>query len=202
VRGIVEKKKPKFKCSKCGKKCTNLRGLKTHERWCKGEIKSKSQRNAVADERRIKVAHFRMQGAPPLSIAEGMKVPIRTIYEDIAYIRQQMLNELKTESRGFIAAEEVKKADYMEGEFRRDYFATNRSNAPGAKKEFGRMWADMWHKKINVLQSFGILPKTPDQLQILLSDKDYATMSLHELATEKTRLIEMLEKSEAETANG
>ena len=198
------------KCSYCGRILHHPGTVGRHERLCKfrkelarqtrppGE--SQTTRNAReqkergefererVEERRGKVLHMLAANVPVERIARELGVTASTAWEDVNILKQRYLDKLKSEPPVSRIVDELIIADKMVGEMRSDFFRHKSAENPGARSQAGRLWIDSWDKVMGRKQEFGVLPKRPEQIQVL-GGKDFTTMSAEDLEKERDVIL-------------
>lgn len=187
----VEGMKTLKPCPHCGKTLRRAGALTMHARFCAKNPEAARGGNSLdIHQRREEVLELHIRGARIKQIAENLGVSSGAVCADIKAILEETRRSLDLTPMIERVVREVHLIEAMETRARADYSALLSKENPTIRATVLSRWLEVWTRKIEVLQGFGILPKTPEQLRVSLGEKDFLQMSPVELRLEEERVLQ------------
>lgn len=178
-----------LKCKYCGKAFKGRGGAGKHEKTCASHPQfavvpkvpiPKAQADEAIWKCRYQVYDLRTRGISPTAIASALGIKIGTVFDDWKELTENVIEHLRNTPKLNLVVNELMKAEKMEDDIRTEYFGRP-STQPMAKSALFGKWVDIWERKIEKMQAFGLLPRQPDQLEVVLKGQAVTALTMEQL---------------------
>lgn len=166
------------KCPHCDRGFKTEGARTTHARHCaKNPSPGKGIDAMSIEDRRILVMALRVRGCAYRMIADELKISLGTVHADVEAVLSEVRARLNPESIMGRVTDEIHLLEEMERYARIDYFEARGDLNPNLRSTRLLRWQEVCNMKIRTMQSFGLLPKRADPLEVSADMPDYSRMS-------------------------